>query len=229
MGDEKDRSMETELEYEEEEDEDEDEDKDENEDEDELDELEEMLPPSCLPCRHLYGLSCIKKWLIQSSSSGKCPQCNTLCKYEDVIPLYASRLCDSAHQKASSTRHFPFTKKGLIEFREHERLWRVDTEKMHFEDSKKLVDVLEHQSDVMNKQYALLTLGADLVARVKELEQRAKNLGQADALRRWRANALGRRSVALGRHAVVLEQRKKELERRLSAFKPSSNFFNQMY
>nr|GFA06386.1 hypothetical protein [Tanacetum cinerariifolium] len=249
MGDENDRSMETELEYEEE-------DKDENEDE--LDELEEMLPPRlscwvgadgkqhleilainndinnknklhmiepcsicylpfstqgnhricCLPCGHLYGLSCIKKWLIQSSSSRKCPQCNTLCKYKDVIPLYASRLCDSAHQKASSTRHFPFTKKGLTEFREHERLWRVDTEKMHFEDSKKLVDVLEHQFDVMNKQYALLTLGADLVARAKELEQRA---------------------VALGRHADVLEQRKKELERRLSAFKPSSNFFNQMY
>nr|GEV33717.1 hypothetical protein [Tanacetum cinerariifolium] len=189
----------------------------------------------CLPCGHLYGLSCIKKWLFQSSSSGKCPQCNTSCKYEDVIPLYASRLYDSAHQKASSTRHFPFTKKGLTEFREHERLWRVDTENMHFEGSKKLVDVLEHQSDVMNKQYALLTLGADLVARVKELEQRAENLGQADALRRWagafkrRANALGRRYVALGRHADVLEQRKKELERRLSAFKPSSNFFNQMY
>ncbi|GJT48845.1 zinc finger, RING/FYVE/PHD-type containing protein [Tanacetum coccineum] len=189
----------------------------------------------CLPCGHLYGLSCIKKWLIQSSSGGKCPQCNTLCKYKDVILLYASRVCASAHQKASSTRHFPFTKKGLTEFREHERLRRVDTEKMHAEDSKKLVDVLKHQFDVVNKQFALLTQGADLLTQAKELEQRDENLGQADALRRgaralkWRARALGRRCAALGRRADVLEQRTDELESRLSAFNRSSNFFNQMY
>nr|GEY92268.1 hypothetical protein [Tanacetum cinerariifolium] len=49
-------------------------------------------------------------------------------------------------------------------------------EKMHTKDSKKLVDVLEHQFDVVNKQFALLTQGADLVAQAKELEQQAKNL-----------------------------------------------------
>ncbi|KAL8216935.1 hypothetical protein R6Q57_023772 [Mikania cordata] len=47
----------------------------------------------CLPCGHIYGLSCIKKWLQQSQSSGKCPQCNNLCTFKDVRVLYASRLC----------------------------------------------------------------------------------------------------------------------------------------
>ncbi|GKE36253.1 zinc finger, RING/FYVE/PHD-type containing protein [Tanacetum coccineum] len=52
----------------------------------------------CLPCGHLYGFSCIKKWL-QTSSGGKCPQCKTSCAYKDVIRLYASRA--SAYQKVN--------------------------------------------------------------------------------------------------------------------------------
>nr|XP_043639578.1 E3 ubiquitin-protein ligase CIP8 [Erigeron canadensis] len=47
----------------------------------------------CLPCGHLYGLSCIKKWLYQRRSSGKCPQCNSLCTFKDVRVLYVNRLC----------------------------------------------------------------------------------------------------------------------------------------
>ncbi|GJU16304.1 zinc finger, RING/FYVE/PHD-type containing protein [Tanacetum coccineum] len=41
----------------------------------------------CLPCGHMYGFSCIKKWLLLSSSSGKCPQCNTLCSFQDEYSL----------------------------------------------------------------------------------------------------------------------------------------------
>ncbi|KAI7725034.1 hypothetical protein M8C21_029805 [Ambrosia artemisiifolia] len=47
----------------------------------------------CLPCGHIYGLSCIKKWLQQSRGSGKCPQCNNICTFKDVRVLYTSRLC----------------------------------------------------------------------------------------------------------------------------------------
>lgn len=47
----------------------------------------------CLPCGHIYGLSCIKKWLRQRRSSGKCPQCNRKCELKDVRVLYAARLC----------------------------------------------------------------------------------------------------------------------------------------
>ncbi|KAL7596691.1 hypothetical protein Lser_V15G28345 [Lactuca serriola] len=48
---------------------------------------------SCLPCGHIYGFSCIKTWIQQSPSSGKCPQCKKLCTLKDVRVLYASRLC----------------------------------------------------------------------------------------------------------------------------------------
>ncbi|KAL8245791.1 hypothetical protein R6Q59_007007 [Mikania micrantha] len=46
----------------------------------------------CLPCGHIYGLSCIKKW-IRQRSRGKCPQCKRRCTLEDVRVLYAERLC----------------------------------------------------------------------------------------------------------------------------------------
>ncbi|KAK1429469.1 hypothetical protein QVD17_11678 [Tagetes erecta] len=59
----------------------------------------------CLPCGHIYGLSCIKKWLQQSRSSGKCPQCNKICNFKDVRVLYASRLCvadEELHKRVRS-------------------------------------------------------------------------------------------------------------------------------
>ncbi|CAI9097954.1 OLC1v1034481C1 [Oldenlandia corymbosa var. corymbosa] len=46
----------------------------------------------CIPCGHIYGMSCIKKWLHQLGNRGKCPQCNRKCKLKDIRPLYASRI-----------------------------------------------------------------------------------------------------------------------------------------
>ncbi|GKC37754.1 hypothetical protein Tco_1050138 [Tanacetum coccineum] len=54
---------------------------------------------------HMYGFSCIKKWLLLSSSSGKCPQCKASCLFQDAHFLYPPRLCDTAHQKADDIRH----------------------------------------------------------------------------------------------------------------------------
>ncbi|GJU16306.1 zinc finger, RING/FYVE/PHD-type containing protein [Tanacetum coccineum] len=56
----------------------------------------------CLPCGHMYGFSCIKKWLLLSSSSGKCPQCNTLCSFQDAILLYPTHLCP--HRSKGGTK-----------------------------------------------------------------------------------------------------------------------------
>ncbi|GKD32442.1 zinc finger, RING/FYVE/PHD-type containing protein, partial [Tanacetum coccineum] len=84
----------------------------------------------CLPCGHMYGLSCIKKRLLQSSSWGKCPQCNTFCSYTNVILLYASRICASPHQRTSSSRHFPFTEEGFIEYKLNERCRHRDAKKV---------------------------------------------------------------------------------------------------
>ncbi|KAL1822696.1 hypothetical protein ACET3Z_009474 [Daucus carota] len=46
----------------------------------------------CLPCGHIYGLSCIQKWIRQRQSSRKCPQCKRSCSLKDVRLLYASRI-----------------------------------------------------------------------------------------------------------------------------------------
>ncbi|CAN1775898.1 E3 ubiquitin-protein ligase RFWD3 [Linum perenne] len=46
----------------------------------------------CLPCGHLFGLSCINKWLRQKRSSGKCPQCNRKCTLKDVRKIFAPRI-----------------------------------------------------------------------------------------------------------------------------------------
>ncbi|XP_018470956.2 uncharacterized protein LOC108842520 [Raphanus sativus] len=56
----------------------------------------------CLPCGHLYGFSCIKKWLKQPRSAGKCPQCNRTCGLRDVRKIFASRIAavdDDAHKR----------------------------------------------------------------------------------------------------------------------------------
>ncbi|XP_027905558.1 E3 ubiquitin-protein ligase RFWD3 isoform X2 [Vigna unguiculata] len=46
----------------------------------------------CLPCGHIYGMSCIKRWLQQRKNSSKCPQCNRKCTLKDVRKLFASRV-----------------------------------------------------------------------------------------------------------------------------------------
>ncbi|PQP95957.1 E3 ubiquitin-protein ligase RFWD3 isoform X1 [Prunus yedoensis var. nudiflora] len=45
----------------------------------------------CLPCGHIYGMSCITKWL-QRRNSRKCPQCNQKCKLKDVRKLFVSQV-----------------------------------------------------------------------------------------------------------------------------------------
>ncbi|CAK8543914.1 unnamed protein product [Lathyrus sativus] len=59
----------------------------------------------CLPCGHIYGMSCIKKWLKQRRNSGKCPQCNMECSMKDVRKLYASRVVavdEESHKRIRS-------------------------------------------------------------------------------------------------------------------------------
>lgn len=46
----------------------------------------------CLPCGHIYGMSCIKRWFQERRGYAKCPQCNKNFKLKDVRKLYASRI-----------------------------------------------------------------------------------------------------------------------------------------
>ncbi|KAI8006176.1 E3 ubiquitin-protein ligase RFWD3 [Camellia lanceoleosa] len=45
----------------------------------------------CLPCGHIYGMSCINRWIQHRGGySAKCPQCNEKITLKDVRKLYAS-------------------------------------------------------------------------------------------------------------------------------------------
>ncbi|WVZ55107.1 hypothetical protein U9M48_005813 [Paspalum notatum var. saurae] len=53
----------------------------------------QTLPPPpapCIPCGHVYGRSCLERWLTQCGNrSAKCPQCDKRFKHKDIINLYA--------------------------------------------------------------------------------------------------------------------------------------------
>lgn len=55
----------------------------------------------CLPCGHIYGMSCIRKWIQRCQRSAKCPQCNRKCMLKDIRKLYTSRIVavDNGSQK----------------------------------------------------------------------------------------------------------------------------------
>ncbi|GJX97063.1 E3 ubiquitin protein ligase RFWD3-like protein, partial [Tanacetum coccineum] len=44
----------------------------------------------CLPCGHIFGLSCINKWIQLRKMQAKCPQCNVKIGPSGVTKLYAS-------------------------------------------------------------------------------------------------------------------------------------------
>ncbi|KAK9153890.1 hypothetical protein Sjap_001370 [Stephania japonica] len=57
---------------------------------------------SSLLCGHVYGLSCIEKWIRQcKKNNATCPQCGRKCKEKDIIKLYVSQIsvADSDQQK----------------------------------------------------------------------------------------------------------------------------------
>ncbi|GKC44334.1 zinc finger, RING/FYVE/PHD-type containing protein [Tanacetum coccineum] len=199
-------------------------------------------PICCVCCGHIYGVSCLKKWLLQSSSSGKCPQCNTLSAHKDVILLYASNVCVAAHQKASSIRHFPFTNKGFIEFKQYVRSRMVNAKKLLAVASKQLMDVIKQRGVAKDQHDTLSGHLDDLSAQIQKLEERAKILGQpvdalgpADALRlhadelKLQADALGQWGDALGQRANAFEWRTGVLTRRLNAYMASSDIFAPMF
>lgn len=57
----------------------------------------------CLPCGHVYGMSCITKWL-QRRNSGKCPQCNQKCKLKDVRKLFVSQVLSVVEESQKRIR-----------------------------------------------------------------------------------------------------------------------------
>ncbi|KAJ0028468.1 hypothetical protein Pint_35720 [Pistacia integerrima] len=92
---------------------------------------------SCLPCGHVYGFSCIKRWLQQGRSSGKCPQCNRKSSLKDVRKLFASRIVaiDEESQKkirSLESKCMSLEKKGA-EWCKKEAEWQKRKAELHLE------------------------------------------------------------------------------------------------
>uniref|UniRef100_A0A8C7XT85 RING-type E3 ubiquitin transferase n=1 Tax=Oryzias sinensis TaxID=183150 RepID=A0A8C7XT85_9TELE len=57
---------------------------------------------SALRCGHLFGYTCIHRWLKAQGSAAKCPQCNKKAKRSDIVLLYAPKLraLDNSEQES---------------------------------------------------------------------------------------------------------------------------------
>ncbi|KAL6106205.1 rfwd3 [Pungitius sinensis] len=79
---------------------------------------------SALHCGHLFGSTCIQRWLVAQGSSAKCPQCNKKAKRSDIVLLYASKLraLDNSEQetlKRSLEQEQSLRKKAELESAEY--------------------------------------------------------------------------------------------------------------
>ncbi|KAJ0952627.1 putative transcription factor C2H2 family [Helianthus annuus] len=106
----------------------------------------------CLPCGHIYGMSCIRKWLIWCQSDGKCPKCKSLCTLKDIRVLYATRLCvadEKPHE--ASTINFPYTREGFNEFQQYV-FSCMDELKQRAEDFDSRLHILQQICDELRAQ-----------------------------------------------------------------------------
>lgn len=57
---------------------------------------------SALRCGHLFGFTCIQRWLKAQGAAAKCPQCNKKAKRSDIVLLYAPKLraLDNSEQES---------------------------------------------------------------------------------------------------------------------------------
>nr|GEY34405.1 zinc finger, RING/FYVE/PHD-type [Tanacetum cinerariifolium] len=188
-----------------------------------------------LPCGHIYGRSCINKWLLQAKrSSMKCPQCNNLCTLEDVRPLQASRLSIAEQKKSSSsstttTRHFPFTKKG------YEALKKYISRRTYVASRLACVTANQRLHVVRRAQDANRRLGFIRKRQDELLKCQIGAEGPQADLFLQRADALDLRILPLTRRADELEQQVYALglqyhaSRRLNgAYEACIDYFEQM-
>ncbi|GJR77832.1 ribonuclease H-like domain-containing protein [Tanacetum coccineum] len=143
----------------------------------------------CLLCGHIYGLSCIKNWLLQSSSCRKaCPHCKTICSLKDVKLLYVPRLCTAAHQKADAKKLQSYALKQLTDIKRQHLKVTTHTELL----SKWAAEWAQDDAHARLAIAYANELGSrgrrvHVVARLaRACELEANKLAQlADALRRW--------------------------------------------
>ncbi|KAJ0029275.1 hypothetical protein NQD34_004272 [Periophthalmus magnuspinnatus] len=97
--------------------------------------------PSALCCGHLFGFTCIQRWIKSAGTAAKCPQCNKKAKRSDIVKLYVTRLraLDNSEQES--------LKRAL----EHEQSLRRKAELESAQDKLRL-QVVTNQCGQMQKE-----------------------------------------------------------------------------
>ncbi|KAI3997124.1 hypothetical protein MKX01_008968 [Papaver californicum] len=183
---------------------------------------------SCLPCGHLYGLSCIQRWIKHSKQDySKCPVCNQKCSLKDVVRLYVPWLpvVDSGKQQSSVSYQaqdhlykVQFTKferqladisKGVMSNAELSE--RIEKICMRYEDTQKKRRSFDNE---------LIEIKEDLRKKFKELnktidQKSEEHSNKIDALFRMSASTLRdfQRTFEQQKHDIEAKDRRiKELE-----------------
>ncbi|XP_029009904.1 E3 ubiquitin-protein ligase RFWD3 [Betta splendens] len=89
---------------------------------------------SALRCGHLFGFTCIQRWLKAQGPAAKCPQCNKKAKRSDIVMLYAPKLraLDNSEQeilKKSLEQEQSLRRKAELESAEYKLKLQVVTNK----------------------------------------------------------------------------------------------------
>ncbi|KAJ0069720.1 hypothetical protein NL108_012371, partial [Boleophthalmus pectinirostris] len=97
--------------------------------------------PSALRCGHLFGFTCIQRWIKSAGVAAKCPQCNKKAKRSDIVKLYVTKLraLDNSEQES--------LKRAL----EHEQSLRRKAELESAQDKLRL-QVVTNQCGQMQKE-----------------------------------------------------------------------------
>ncbi|KAE8099676.1 hypothetical protein FH972_017634 [Carpinus fangiana] len=127
----------------------------------------------CLPCGHIYGMSCIKKWLQQRVNSGKCPQCNKKCTLKDVRRLFASRVVAVEEESQKRIRSLEakcasLEKKKEAQWQKRETQWKKREAELHL----KVCQLTERETylehlvgDMQSRPSGLVNAGGDCQGR----------------------------------------------------------------
>ncbi|KAI3908352.1 hypothetical protein MKX01_027374 [Papaver californicum] len=183
---------------------------------------------SCLPCGHLYGLSCIQRWIKHSKQDySKCPVCNQKCLLKDVVRLYVPWLpvVESGKQQ-SSVSYQPQDNLYKVQFAKFEReLADIRREMMsNAERSERVEKICMRYEDTQKRRRSfdkeLTEIKEDFRKKFKELNKTIdrsseEQSNKIDALFRMSASTLRdfQRTFEQQKHDIeAKDKRIKELE-----------------
>ena len=102
-----------------------------------------------LKCGHLFGQSCIERWIHSGGKGARCPQCNEPAQKKDVRPIYVRNL------KAIDTTERDRALLALDQEKEHRRRIELEYHKLQIQLTAKEQDIIRLQQELQQCRAAL--------------------------------------------------------------------------